>query len=152
MTQLHKIGDAEVFSPKDEFLPGKKVKSTFSFRRSKEAPRYQKVCIFDFSGVTEEQLIDLALYSVKVKTQSLLRNLSPEAALQPETLSTVSVLKDLIQGTKLPHDPIEGAVKSLMRALSVTEDVARAMFQDAKQKADGRKAEGQKLAKVVKVA
>jgi len=148
MTNLSQISDAEVFSPKDEFIGGRKIKSTFSFRRSKDAPRFRKECIFDFTGVSEEQLMDLALYSIKVKTQSLLRNLSPEVAIKSETLSTVSVLKDLIEGgTKVPADPIEGAVKSLMRALSITEDAARAVFQDAQRKAAAQKPQP-KVAKV----
>jgi hypothetical protein len=140
MTTLSQISDAEVFSPKDEFLGERKVKCTFSFRRSKDAPRYKKECLIDFTGVSEQQLMDLALYSVKVKVQSLLRQLSPEVAINSETLSTVNVLRDLIEGgTKVPADPIEGAVKSLMRALSVTEDVARAMFNDAQKKAAASK-------------
>jgi hypothetical protein len=144
--QLRRIGDSEVFSPKNEFLAGKKVQSTFAIRRDSKSPRYEKVVTFDFSGVSEQQLIELSLYAVKVRTAALLRNLSPDQMLAPDVLSTVDVVADVIESERKSTDPTTAAIRSLQKALGVSEEVARATLENAKAQADKAKAEGKSKA------
>jgi hypothetical protein len=94
-------------------------------------PRYEKESTFDFSRVSEEQLYLLAMYGAKVKVQAVLRAMSPEAMLNPKTLQRVDVLADVLEASRQPKDPIEAAVRSMMKALGITEEKARAMLASA---------------------
>ncbi len=66
-----------------------------SIRRDTKSPRYEKK-LFDFSGVSEEQLHLLARYGAKVKLQAILRASTPQVLLNAQTLSVVDVQKDLL--------------------------------------------------------
>ena len=144
-TQLRRIPDGEAFSSKNEFLGGKKVRSTFSLRRTQDEPRYEKTIMFDFSELSEKELLELALYSVKVKAQAMLRALDPAAMLNTESLSTVDVLKDIVQAPSKTGDPISSAVRSMMKATGCDEETARQMLANAQEKATKRKDDGKKV-------
>jgi hypothetical protein len=57
--------------------------------------------------------------------------MSPEAMLNPKTLQRVDVLADVLEASRQPKDPIEAAVRSMMKALGITEEKARAMLASA---------------------
>jgi len=141
---LKQIGEDESFSNSVEFLSGKKVKSTFSFRRSAQEARYAKEIVFDFSKLSEQQLLELALKAVQIKAQAMLRALDPAVMLDATVLTEIDVLKDVVSAEKKGADPVGQAIKSLMKATGCTEEVARDMMNAAKQRADARKTDGQK--------
>jgi len=142
--QLRQIPEDESFSNKVEFLAGKKVRSTFSFRRNAESPRYEKQITFDFSGLDEQQLLELALKAVQIRAQAMLRNLDPSVMLNSESLAEVDVLKDVVNVEKKAADPTSKAIRSLMQATGCTEEVARDMMLAAKQRVEARKTEAHK--------
>ena len=139
---LTQIAEDESFSNSVEFLAGKKVKSTFSFRRNSESPRYAKEITFDFSGLSEQQLLELALKSVQIKTQAMLRSFDPAEMLNAEVMTEVDVLKDVVSAEKKSADPLTQAIRSLMKATNCSEETAREMLQAASKKAEARKSEG----------
>jgi hypothetical protein len=128
---LRVIPEAENFSAKTLYKGKGIIEATFALRRGEGQPRYEKECIFDFSRVSEEQLYLLAMYGAKVKVQAVLRALSPEAMLNPKTLQRVDVLADVLESSRQPKDPIEAAVRSMMKALGITEEKARTMLASA---------------------
>jgi hypothetical protein len=56
--------------------------------------------------------------------------------LNPKTLQRVDVLADVLEASRQPKDPIEAAVKSMTKALGITEEKARAMLATASADAD----------------
>src|SRR5262245_46836543 len=134
--KLRLIPDAENFSARTVYKGKGIVEATFALRRGEGQPRYEKECTFDFSRLSEEQLHLLAMYGAKVKVQALLRAMSPEAMLSPKTLQRVDVLADVLEASRQPKDPIDAAVRSLMKALGITEEKARAMVSTAAAETD----------------
>jgi hypothetical protein len=129
--KLRVIPEAENFSAKTLYKGKGIIEATFALRRGEGQPRYEKESTFDFSRVSEEQLYLLAMYGAKVKVQAVLRAMSPEAMLNPKTLQRVDVLADVLEASRQPKDPIEAAVRSMMKALGITEEKARAMLASA---------------------
>ena len=141
VTTIPRIEDGASFSASNTYVGNKTVKTVFAVRRSESEPRYQKEMVLDFGGCSDEQLIQLAMYGVKVKIQSILRAMPSETMLHPETLARVDVFKDIIESPAKVTDPVSSAVKSLMKA-GIDADTAKAMLQTAMEKADKRKANG----------
>jgi hypothetical protein len=133
---LRVIPDAENFSARTAYKGKGIVEATFALRRAEGQPRYEKDCVFDFSRVSEEQLYLLAMYGAKVKVQALMRSMSQEAMLNPKTLQRVDVMADVLEASRQPKDPIEAAVRSMTKALGISEDKARAMLATASAEAD----------------
>lgn len=127
---LRQIPDGENFSAKTEYVGNKTVNAVYAIRRHEKGPRYEKATLFDFGNVTEEQLYLLAMYGAKVKVQAILRALSPEAMLDPKTLSTVDVATDVIGAKITQGDPMTVAIRSLMK-MGVSEAAARAAIAEA---------------------
>jgi hypothetical protein len=114
-----------------EFLGKRRVKATYVWRAHKDAPKNTKTSTFDFSTVTDEQLIELAMYAVKVHVQAVLRNAAnsnPGKPVDPKLLETVDVLKDVVQAAKLTGDPVAKAVAAL-RAAGMSEDEVKKVAQ-----------------------
>jgi hypothetical protein len=139
LNQLRVIPDSETFSAVTKYLGQKKVEATFSIRRDAKSQRYEKKCMFTFEHVTEEDLYLLAMYACKVRLQALLRNLSPEVMLNPQTLASIDVKRDLLEADRATGDPTTAAVKSIMKATGVTEEAAKAILDQAKAKAAAQK-------------
>src|SRR5215510_12373044 len=136
--QLRVIGNGETFSSTTRYTGSKKVEAMFSIRRDAKSPRFEKKTLFDFGGVSEEQLHLLAMYGAKVKLQAILRALSPEVMLNPATLAVVDVRKDLLDAEKASGDPVT-AIRSIQKATGLDESAARAMLEQAKTKAAANK-------------
>jgi hypothetical protein len=115
----------------------------FALRRSEAEPRYRKETIFDFSTVSDEELIHLAMYTCKVKVQALLRNMPQEQMVHPDTLSRIDVKADIIQAQPRSANPMSAAIRSLVKT-GISEDVARQMLADAHEKANKGKDEGKR--------
>jgi hypothetical protein len=142
VTQLRIISDSETFSASTKYVKPKMVEAVFSLRRDKDAPRYEKKAVFNFSAVTEEELFLLAMYACKVKAQALLRALSVDVMLNPQTLSQIDVKQDLLLADKAPGDPVSAAVKSIIKATGLDETAAKGILDQAKQKAEKAKGAG----------
>ena len=140
--QLRVIPDSETFSATTKYLGQKKVQAVFSLRRDAKSPRYGKEALFDFSRLTEEELLTMAMYSAKVKLQAILRNLSPEVMLNSETLAKIDVKADLLEADKAPADPVTAAVRSIMKATGVTKRPQKHFLEQAKSKAEKAKGAG----------
>lgn len=56
--------------------------------------------------------------------------------LDPKTLQRVDVLADVLEASRQPKDPIDAAVRSMTKALGITEEKARAMLASAAVDAD----------------
>ncbi len=129
-TSLRVIKAGENFSPSSAYIGDKKCRSTFSFRPHEGGTRYEKTMLFDFSGVSEESLYLLALSSVRITVQHILRNLSPAEMLDSRTLSTVDV-QEVVLGKQRPSgNPATVALKALMR-MGITEAVAQQLISEA---------------------
>ena len=137
--QLRVIGNGETFSSTTRYTGSWRVEAVFSIRRDAKSPRYEKKKLFDFSGVSEEQLHLLAMYGAKVKLQAILRALSPDVMLNAQTLSVVDVKRDLLDIEKPAADPTTAAIRSIQKATGLDESAARAMLEQAKTKAAASK-------------
>jgi hypothetical protein len=144
--QLRVIGNNETFSATTKYVTPKKVEAVFSIRRDAKSSRYEKKTLFDFSGVSEEQLYLLAMYGAKVKLQAILRALSPQVMLNTQTMAVVDVQKDLLDVEKASADPTTAAIKSIQKATGLDETAARAMLAQAKVKAAATKSPKTKAA------
>lgn len=122
-----------------KYINPKKVEPVFSIRRDAKSPRYEKKTMFDFGGVSDEQLHLLAMYGAKVKLQAILRALSPEVKLSAQTLSVVDVKKDLVDVEKAAADSTTTAIRCIQKATGLDEAAARAMLEQAKTKAAANK-------------
>lgn len=145
ITTIPMIEDGKAFSATNEYLGDRKVKATFAIRRNESEPRFRKEIELDFSKVSDEQLIQLTMYGVKVRIQSLLRAMPAETMLHPDTLAKVDVLADIIDAPSKASDPLTGAVRSLMKT-GLSETEAMAVLEVAHRKAEARKSEGKKVA------
>jgi len=120
---LRLIPAGENFSSRTEYLGHGKVNAVFAIRRHENGPRYEKKCLFDFSGVTEEQLHLLAMYGAKVRVQALLRGISEAEMLNPGTLATV----DMASMPKLARDSEAAAFQQLLKKGHTVETIAEAL-------------------------
>jgi hypothetical protein len=127
------------FSATNEFVGPKKVRCTFSVRRSAEEPAYVKTCVLDFSSMTDQELVTMALYGAKVRLQAALRGLSPEAMLNPSTMAEINVKTDLLERPRVQADPDARAVAALVK-VGIPEAEARKMIEQ------GRAAKNRKAA------
>ena len=131
-TQLQKA-DAG-FSAKTDVVGPRQVRATFSIRRSQEEPAYVKQAVFDFGGVSDEELLLMSMYQAKVKCQALLRAMPTDKMLDAATMATIDVKKDLLEAAPRTVDPDARAVAALTK-VGVDEATARQMVADAKSKA-----------------
>ena len=142
MAQLKPIADDQTFSSKTVYEGSKKVRVVFGIRRDAKSPRFEKEALLDYGKVSESELYVLASYGAKVRLQSILRNLSVEAMLNPETLSVIDVKHDLLESSQTPTDPTTSAIRSIQKALGVSEEVAKSTLDEAKKKVEKAKGAG----------
>lgn len=111
----------------------KRVVDTYAFKLNKDSKeRYLKTTTFDFSGVSNEELYELATATVRIVTQRNLRTLN-KGALDPSAYATVDVKKEIIdaQPRREQLDPTTKAVRALMAAANLPHEVALRMVEDA---------------------
>jgi hypothetical protein len=137
--KLRVIPDSETFSAATKYLGQKKVEAVFSLRRDAKSPRFEKKALFNFEHVAEEELYLLAMYACKVKLQAILRALSPEVMLNPQTLASIDVRRDLLEADRATSDPVTAAVRSIQKATGLDEIGAKALLDQAKTKAAAQK-------------
>jgi len=153
MAQLKQIADDQTFSSKTVYEGSKKVRVVFGIRRDAKSPRFEKEALLDYGKVSEAELYTLATYGAKVRLQSILRNLSVEVMLNPETLSVICVKQDLLESTeKTPVDPATAAIRALQKALNISEEVARSTLDAAKKQAERAKSGAGPLKSLMKSA
>lgn len=113
---LRQIPDNENFKRKDEVIDGDSIRVTFAVREDAESPRFEKSITFDYTGVSREQLMLLsATNGVVVWAQRVLREMGPGLS-NPQNLSTVHVLDDIISGpSRVSVDPETRAKRAFSR-------------------------------------
>lgn len=132
--QLREIGENEEFSPKVDHLAKRTLKCVFSFRKNAQSPRYEKAVTFSFADCTEQEILELALATVRIKVQGMIRQLPPEQMLSADALSEINVKRDMLDAPSKSADPLSSAVKSMMK-LGLSEEDARAAVEAARVKA-----------------
>lgn len=125
---LQPVGADEKVTRSTTFIQPKVVMDTFSFRLVEKGPRYVKSVEFDFSDCTDEDMINLALQSVRIDLQAQLRALK-EGALNPELFKKCNVKLDIINKSRDAIDPNVAAARRLMTALGCTYDDAIAIVE-----------------------
>lgn len=106
MTKLRMIPGGEKFSASDTPTSDPNIwVSVFSFRRDRDAPKYEKRVTWDFSKCSREDLIKLSFYDLRVWVQAQLRNSGDGAIDNPQLFSRVDVVDDKINAARQPVDP-----------------------------------------------
>lgn len=106
---------AEGVPAKREFkhLDNQKLQSTFSFKLSDKSPdRYQVESVFDFSGCTQEEILELAAATVRIVVQSKLRAMG-EGARNPNAYAKVDVKREVVETQRQAVDDYTKAVRQL---------------------------------------
>lgn len=132
--QLKQIGENEEFSPKIEHLGKRTVRCVFSFRKNAQSPRYEKAVTFSFVDCTEQEIMELALATVRIKAQGMIRQLPPDQMLSVDALGEINVKRDMLEAPSKTSDPLSSAVRSMMK-LGLSEEDARAAVETARVKA-----------------
>lgn len=105
------------------------VKADYTFRLDgKSKDRYPITTEFDFSNCSRQELLELATASVRITTQAKLRAMG-DGALNPNVYQKVDVKSDILDTTRREVDPIQSAIRALVRATGMTEEKARAMVE-----------------------
>ena len=103
--ELRMIAEGEAFVPSQSIDVGTgRVEAVFAFRAAEGSPRYEKRVVFDFSGVSQEKLLDLALYEVKQKVQGMLRKAGDQMLLE-STYRVVDVQTEIVAKERAPAGP-----------------------------------------------
>ena len=103
-------------TPDVVYLGAKKVRARYKVRAYGDGPQYTTETVFDYSGVTEEQLYFLANASVVIKAQARLRDqLAANPKFDPTSFKTVDVLKDIVTANAT-KDPVAAAVLAARKA------------------------------------
>lgn len=124
---LQPIGEGEKATRATDIV-GKIATDTFSFRLVDKGPRYNRTTKFDFSGCTEEDLLNLALQSVRIDWQAQIRSAGADA-LKRDKFNTCDVKLDVINKSRDPGDPMVAAARRLITVLGCTHDEAVAIIQ-----------------------
>lgn len=126
------IADGEPAKRELTIDEGKKTATaTYSFKLSEnDTQRYQKTTVFDFSGCTTSELIELAVATVRITTQRNLRALG-KGALDPSAFSHINVKRDIVDATQKREsvDDITKAVRALMAATNMSHEAALALVE-----------------------
>jgi hypothetical protein len=97
-------------------IEGDNVISRYAIRKTDGGNKYMKETVFDFSGIDRPGLMALAMYGVKVKAQSLLRDMTEAQIADPGTFAHVNVLAQIVNTTRAKADPLTKAIRALMAA------------------------------------
>lgn len=91
--------------------------------KDKDKKRYQVHSSLDFSGVTIEEILELATSSVVIRLQNERRALSIAEATKPDLHRNVDVRLELDRGRK-PRDERESAIRSFAKLAGVSLEAA----------------------------
>jgi hypothetical protein len=96
-----------------KFEGDKKATIGYTFKLSdKDDARYQVTTELDFSGVSKEQLMELAISSIRIMLQRNLRDMGL-AALQQDVYTKVDVAKELLSKQRMSVDNFTKASRAL---------------------------------------
>jgi hypothetical protein len=112
-------------------VAAKTVTTTFAFKLSeKDTKRYQKTTVFNFDGCSQEEILSLALPTVRIIIQRNLRALG-EKALDAANYATVNVKRDIIDAQRQREvvDDKTRAVRALMTATNMSHEMALAIVE-----------------------
>ena len=99
-----------------------KVGAKFSFKlNDKATERYQVESTFDFTGCTQEEILELAASSVRITIQGKLRAMG-ESALDPNAMRVVDVKRDVVETQRSVVDDTVKAIRALMKATGMSSE------------------------------
>jgi hypothetical protein len=133
---LQPIGEGEKATRATQ-INGDVATDTYSFRLVDKGPRYNRTTEFDFSGCTKEDLLNLALQSVRIDWQSQIRGAGATALLKSHFVKC-NVKLDILQKQREAADPMVAAVRRLMTILNCTNDEAVAIITKEQAKRTGK--------------
>ncbi len=123
------LGADEPASTSIDVIGDKVVKATYTFRLDgKTKDRYSITTVFDYSNCTDAEILELATASVRITTQAKLRAMG-DGALNHGVYEKVDVKSDILDTTKREIDPIQSAIRALVRATGMDEARARVMVE-----------------------
>lgn len=128
---LRQIGTDERFSATTSVSGPRMVTAVYAIRKHENAPRYEKSTVFDFSNVSEEELLLLAMYGVKVTVQGALRSLAEREFLNPATYAKVDVKRDIVDAVSPKRNTKESALRLLVSQGVMTEAQAAEFLANA---------------------
>jgi hypothetical protein len=98
-------------------IEGRRAKVKFSWKLNRDSEKKEQVTVFDFSDVSEDDLIKIALYWCKMKVQNLLRDMaSANGYVDDLALQEVDVLRDLINTGRGAKSEVDKAIAAMRKA------------------------------------
>lgn len=94
----------------------KTVTATYGVRKTDKSPRYALTSAFDFSGVSQAELLELAIRGVIIDTQRqwrVLANAANSTAERVNPFASVNVKTAIIDASRKTADPVTKAVNAL---------------------------------------
>jgi hypothetical protein len=113
---LREIGAGETFNTATVIdAENNLVTCRYSFRPHSGGKRYEKNTVFDFTGVSHEQMLGLAVSSIRIDAQAMLRNSEPADMLNPDTMANVNVLRDMLSVQRTSANPVSNVLKNVAK-------------------------------------
>jgi hypothetical protein len=111
---------------------GSKSKIEYTFKlKDGDKDRYQVATTLDWTGVTEEQLKDLAIATIRIALQRNLRAMGLKA-LDQSVYAEVNVLKDIIETQREVADNVTKASRALQKLTDAERKAIIAQLQGVK--------------------
>ncbi len=111
-------------------ISGRKATATYTVAQTKGAPEYVFTTTFDFTGLTNDEILELALSSVRIAYQARLRNLSDAEFHNPETGKLIDVKRDIVNAQRQSVDDLTKAARALARVSGISEQDARKIVEN----------------------
>ena len=112
-----------------EYLGENRIRVTGTVRfDEKSNDRYRMNSVFDFSNCSEAEILELASASVRITIQGRIRAMR-EGAVTSRAFGNVDVKSEVVDAQKSSADELTKAVRSLSRALSISESEARKLLE-----------------------
>lgn len=112
-----------------EYLGENRIRVTGTVRFDEKSPdRYMMNSVFDFSNCSEAEILELASASVRITIQGRIRAMR-EGAVKDRAFACVDVKTEVVDAQKSTADEVTKAVRSLSRALSISESEARKLLE-----------------------
>ena len=112
-----------------EYLGENRIRVTGTVRFDEKSPdRYMMNSVFDFSNCSEAEILELAAASVRITIQGRIRAMR-EGAVTSRAFANVDVKSEVVDAQKSSADELTKAVRSLSRALTISESEARKLLE-----------------------
>ena len=136
LTHLRKLDADEKLPRSMEFLGKGQMRVIGTVRFNEKDPnRYLVNSVYDFSKCSDAEILELASSSVRITMQGRIRAMG-ESVLKTKPFVTVDVKSEVVDAAKNTVDDQTKAIRSLARALDITEtDAAKILERERANKA-----------------